>query len=331
MARRRGSGPSRPRFSVVMPAHNSAATLDEAVASVLAQTFEDLELLVIENGSSDDTLELARRWSARDPRVYATTLEAGDVVLARNAGITEARGDYVTFLDADDVYLPGYLAFLDSAVREHPGRTMYAVGGVSVAPDGARSPLSPSMPKDRPRELTLSDVAWMTLFPNMVAYPADELRKLGGYRHSYIEDYDLWLHTFAVGGTGIYLPGEFSEHRIYRSSRSHDPVFYEHAVDSALASLRDALTCDIAEADRASLERRVALLERRRERIAARAALEERLRRGQYARARRDYLHGAPAYRSRVRFLAGLALMTVSPRLFARSLRRHEGEPGNND
>jgi hypothetical protein len=168
----------------------------------------------------------------------------------------------------------------------------------------------------------------MMLFPNMVAYPAEELRKLGGYRDYYIEDYDLWVHTFATGGTGIYLPGEFSEHRIYTASRSHDPVFYEHCVDSAIASLRDALTYGIAASDRTTLERRVSLLERRRERIAARVALEERLRSGQYAHARRDYLHAAAAYRSRARYLAGLAVMLLSPRLFARTMRRYEGEAG---
>ena len=312
-----------------MPAHNSAATLDEAIGSVLAQTFEDLELLVIENGSSDDTLGLARRWSARDPRVYVTTLELGDVALARNAGIAEARGDYVTFLDSDDVYLPGYLAFLDSAVREHPGRTMYAVGGVSVAPDGARSPLSPSMPKDRPRELTLSDVAWMTLFPNQVAYPADELRRAG--RVSPLLHRGLRPVAPHVRGR---RHGDLPARGVQRAS--HLPL-EPQSRPRVLRALRRL---------GARVSARRAHLRHRRARTGRPWSVARRFwsggasgsprvpiwrsvcAAGEYARARRDYLHAAAAYRSRARFVAGLAVMTVSPRLFARLMLRREGAVG---
>lgn len=312
--------PSVPRFSVVMPAHNAAATIDESIESVLAQTYEDFELLVIENGSTDDTLTKARTWSARDPRVWVTSLDAANVATARNAGIAQARGDYLTFLDSDDIYLPEFLATMERAICDRPGRTMYALGGVSVSPGGKRTQLSPSMPKDHPTELTLALVAWMTLFPNQVAYMAAGVRALGGFRPYYIEDYDLWVHTFAAGGTGIYIPGETNEHRVFLSSRSHDPAFYEASVDSALASLRDALEHDLAAPDREAVERRIAVLVKRRARIEERMALEARLAEGEYRGARRAYVRAAPAYRSRGRYVAGLAAMLVSPRLFARVL-----------
>jgi len=183
------------------------------------------------------------------------------------------------------------------------------------------------MPRDAPKELTLADATWMSLFPNMVAYQVEALRELGGFRDRHVEDYDLWIRTFATGGSGVYLPGEYSEHRIYRTSRSHDPAAYEASVDSALASLRDALSHEIAPGDRRSVEERIALLEKRRERIHARADLESRLRAGEYRGARAAYLHAAPAYRSRRRYLAGLGLMLVSPRLFRRVLLRRDGAP----
>jgi hypothetical protein len=308
-----------------MPAHQSADTIEESIRSVLGQTFEDFELLVVENASTDDTLLRAESIAARDPRVYVFHLERGSPVVGRNLGIDKARGEYVTFLDADDVYLPGFLAFVDEAVRAHPGRTLYAVGGVSVAPDGSRTSLSPTMPTGAPKDLTLADAAWMSLFPCMVAYPVDAIRGLAGFKDCHVEDYDLWIRTFAEGGTGIYVPAELSEHRIFRTSRSHDPAAYEASVDSALASLRDALGHDIADGDRRAVEERVALLEKRRERIHVRAGLEERLRAGEYRGARRAYVLAAPAYRHRGRYLAGLVLMLVSPRLFRRALLRHEG------
>lgn len=323
----RRSRHSGPRFTVVMPAHQAAATIEEAIGSVLAQTIADFELLVVENASSDGTLQSAERFASRDPRVYVFHLEQGSPVVGRNLGIEKARGEYVTFLDSDDVYAPGFLDAVERAIGAYPGRTLYALGGVSVSPDGARSPLSPTMPRDAPKELTLADATWMSLFPNMVAYPAEALRELGGFHDCHVEDYDLWIRTFATGGTGVYLPGEYSEHRVYRESRSHDPAAYEASVDSALASLRDALSHEIAPGDRRSVEERIALLEKRRERIHARADLESRLRAGEYRGARAAYLHAAPAYRSRRRYLAGLGLMLVSPRLFRRVLLRRDGAP----
>jgi glycosyltransferase involved in cell wall biosynthesis len=310
-----------------MPAHQAAATIEEAVGSVLAQTYEDFEVLVIENGSTDDTLARIERMAARDPRIYVFHLDEGCPVIGRNLGIENARGEFIAFLDADDIYLPGHLAFVDRAIREYPDRTLYAVGAVRVAPNGRRSRMSTTMPRTRPKELVLADVVKITLVPNMVAFPTSDLRELGGFHDCRVEDYDLWVRTFAAGRRGIYLPAALSEHRIIRTSRSHHPDAYEASVDSAVASLRKALAHEISVRDRRSIERHIALLVKRRERIRARTELEARLRAREYGGARAAYLHAAPAYRSRPRFIGGLALMLVSPRLFRRVLVYREGEP----
>lgn len=314
-----------------MPARQAAATIGEAIGSVLAQSFADFELLVVENASTDDTLQQAELFASRDPRVYVFHLEKGCPARGRNLGIEKARGEFVTFLDSDDVYGPGFLAAMDDTIAAHPGRTLYALGGVHVALDQTRSPLSPTMPKAAPKRLSLADAAWMALYPNMVGYPVEALRELGGFRDCYIEDYDLWIRTFAKGGTGIYVPGEYSEHRVYRTSRSHDPTARAVSAASALTSLREALAHDLALDDRRSVEQRIALLEqrvvlleKRREHSRARARLEAGLLAGEYRGARAAYVRAAPAYHSRARYLVGLVLMMLSPRLFQRAflLRR---------
>ncbi|MCZ1012214.1 glycosyltransferase family 2 protein [Streptomyces lydicus] len=96
-----------PLVSVVMPVHNSAATLGFAVRSVLAQTHTDLELLITDDASSDGSMDLLRELARQDERVLPESLpEQGGAARARNLAIARARGDYVAFLDSDDLWLP---------------------------------------------------------------------------------------------------------------------------------------------------------------------------------------------------------------------------------
>lgn len=109
-ARPAGQASIGPIASVVVPAYNAAATLDRAVLSVLAQTLGDLEVLVVDDGSSDDTAALAARLARTDPRVRLLPLaDNRGVSAARNHAITHATGTWVALLDADDAYEPDRL------------------------------------------------------------------------------------------------------------------------------------------------------------------------------------------------------------------------------
>ena len=98
-----------PLVSVVVPAYNAAWSLDETLASVCAQTYRDIEVLVVDDGSSDATAELATAWSRRDARVRLISKANGGVASARNRGMREARGVYVAPIDADDLWEPDHL------------------------------------------------------------------------------------------------------------------------------------------------------------------------------------------------------------------------------
>ncbi|TNJ40946.1 glycosyltransferase family 2 protein [Phaeobacter sp. B1627] len=96
-----------PAVSVILPVYNAQATLERSVASVLGQSFEDWELLLIEDGSQDGSAELCARLAVEEPRIRLLRQEANTgAAAARNAGLRQARGRYVAFLDADDIWLP---------------------------------------------------------------------------------------------------------------------------------------------------------------------------------------------------------------------------------
>lgn len=98
-------GRGRPTVTVVIASYNRAATIEQAVASVLRQTFTDLEVVVVDDGSTDDTV--ARVRSIDDPRVRVLTSSTNSgVSAARNRGIAEAAGEWVAFQDSDDEWLP---------------------------------------------------------------------------------------------------------------------------------------------------------------------------------------------------------------------------------
>jgi glycosyltransferase involved in cell wall biosynthesis len=127
-----------PQLSVVMPTRNRSGRLRVAVESVLGQSIRDLELIVVDDGSDDDTPSVLAELTGRDPRVRSIRIgpPGGGAPAARNKGIDAAQGDYIAFLDDDDVWLPHkaeqQLAFL----REHPG--FGAVSSYFVLEDPSR-------------------------------------------------------------------------------------------------------------------------------------------------------------------------------------------------
>ena len=98
---------SIPRVSVVIPTYNSSAMVEQAIQSVLAQTYRDFEIIVIDDGSTDGTKDVVRRFGER---VRYFNQENQGVSAARNFGIHQSLGEYIAFLDSDDLWLPEKLA-----------------------------------------------------------------------------------------------------------------------------------------------------------------------------------------------------------------------------
>ena len=112
-------------FSIIIPVYNKAGTLGVAIESVRAQTVGEWELIVVDDGSTDD-LSSALAPYASDPRMRVIHQENAGVSAARNRGIDAAREPYLTFLDADDEWLPHHLEVLERMIRQEPGAGVYA-------------------------------------------------------------------------------------------------------------------------------------------------------------------------------------------------------------
>jgi glycosyltransferase involved in cell wall biosynthesis len=105
-------------ISVVIPVYNGERTIFEAVNSVLAQTFRDFELIVIDDGSQDTTTEILA--AIHDSRLRVFSYTNAGVAASRNRGIELASGEFISFLDADDLWTPDKLELQLNALRNHP-------------------------------------------------------------------------------------------------------------------------------------------------------------------------------------------------------------------
>ncbi|MFN8113682.1 MAG: glycosyltransferase family A protein [Solirubrobacterales bacterium] len=110
-----------PHFTVIVPAYRSAATIMTTLRSLTSQTFGDWEALVVDDGSPDDTGKLIEDYAGEDPRVRLLRQPNSGPAAARNLALAASRGDLISFLDADDAWMPGYLERARDALAGEPG------------------------------------------------------------------------------------------------------------------------------------------------------------------------------------------------------------------
>lgn len=125
-----------PTASIIVPAYNAAGTIAETLESLLAQTFTDFELLVIDDGSTDTTLDIVRSFD--DPRIRVVCQKNRGLAGAHNTGIHEARGAFIGFCDADDLWLPAKLERHIAHLRARPDVGISFSGSAMIDINGRR-------------------------------------------------------------------------------------------------------------------------------------------------------------------------------------------------
>ncbi len=108
-----------PKVSIIIPVHNTAEYLEKCVASVTAQTLTDTEIILVENDSTDNSLELCHQIALTDKRIKVLHIDEADLSTARNAGVEMASGEYVGFVDSDDTIHPEMYEHMYSLAKEH--------------------------------------------------------------------------------------------------------------------------------------------------------------------------------------------------------------------
>ena len=212
-----GSNPateSAPAFSVVMAAYNSALTIGEAIVSVRCQTRSDWELIVVDDGSRDETAAVAEGFADRRVRVVRTSGNRGPAA-ARNRGISLAQAPLVCTLDSDDLWLPHYLETMANTLDSNPAAAVACTDAWvldqttgRVRKKSAMAFLDPPEPLPGDSETLLAELMRRNFIYNSVAARRESLRAVGGYdeRLWIGEDWELWLRLVAAGFRFVRVP-----------------------------------------------------------------------------------------------------------------------------
>jgi GT2 family glycosyltransferase len=232
------------KFSVVIAAYNAASTLGEAIGSVLAQTHQDFEVIVVDDGSSDGTAAVAAGF-ADDKRIRVHSQDNAGPSAARNRGIALARGEYVSMLDSDDLWLPNYLVEMGRALEKSPKAGFaYTDAWLLEETSGRFLQQTTATLRHHPPTPMSNEQFIVALLRNNFVYNSVTVRRavleqVGGYdpSMSHSEDYELWLRILISGFEAVRVAGQLAIYRIRPGSLARDEAALERGSRTVYGSV----------------------------------------------------------------------------------------------
>jgi glycosyltransferase involved in cell wall biosynthesis len=226
---------SSPRVTVIVPAHNYGHYLPHALDSVVAQTFTNWECLIVDDGSTDDTTAVARRYADGDDRFRTIRQENRGPSAARNTGLEHARGELIQFLDADDRLMPLKLVTHVRHLDENPEHDI-VYSEVAFFRSEEPDRLMPSLHGKLSRSImgrvhgnaeAREKLQHYNIMPTLAALFRRRAFDVAGTFHENVlgcEDWDLWIRCAAAGCSFDYCPSDapLSAVRTHSTSTSRD-------------------------------------------------------------------------------------------------------------
>ena len=183
-----------PTFSVIMPCYNGSQHLAQSTASVQAQTRDDWQLIIVDDGSKDDSWLRMQAIAANDPRIVLLQQDNKGAAAARNLGLQHAGGRLIAFLDADDTWHPNFLRLMSEALAGQEEHALAYCGwqNVGIGREGSKPFVPPDYEGPGKIEALLGGCRW-PIHGAMLG--ADLIRRYGDFDTSFgsCMDYDLWL------------------------------------------------------------------------------------------------------------------------------------------
>lgn len=225
--------------SVLMPVYNAERYVAEAVESILTQTFEDFEFIIIDDGSTDGSLAIIEAYARRDGRIRLISRENRGIIATRNELLSKCIGKYCAWLDNDDVALPERLSRQVEYMEENPHCVV--VGSRILLTDKDGDSICEMVNLFNHDQIDNQHIKGIVqLFQTSTMMRREAIEKVGGYRDGYelAEDLDLYLRL-AEYGQLINLPDVLTKHRQHLSSAGHSRIQSQlRAADAGIDSAR---------------------------------------------------------------------------------------------
>lgn len=191
------------RFSIIIPLYNKAPYVRKAIDSVLGQTYQDFELVIVDDGSTDSSAEIAQRCIDGKSNCILQYQKNAGVSMARNKGVAVSHGDYLCFLDADDWWEPTFLREMDKLITDFPDAGIYGTSYTIINETKHKTGIAPiGIAKGFERGYinyfkAYSEHLGMPLWPGSVCIPRRVFDEMQGFPEGVKlgEDFLLWVHV----------------------------------------------------------------------------------------------------------------------------------------
>jgi glycosyltransferase involved in cell wall biosynthesis len=225
-------------ISVVMPCHNAAPYVEEAIASVLGQSYPHVELIVVDDGSTDGSADILQRLAAPHPeRITLIYQNRNGPFAARNRALAHANGNYIAFLDADDIWHPDALRLMHAALEAVPAEVAYCGWqDIGVAATDTEPRLPPELDAAKAATHFFEHGPWPLNCLLVRRHLIDELRGFSERAPTAMDD-DLWLRMLARQPQLVRVPEVLAYRRLYPRGDSRIPQWQQ--VFDAVAVRRD--------------------------------------------------------------------------------------------
>lgn len=208
----------RELVSIITPAYRCASVVGETIRSVLNQTYPHWEMLIVEDCSPDNTLEVLREWTTFDPRLRLIQQpKNGGPAMARNAGLERAQGRWIAFLDSDDLWLPQKLerSIVFAETRQAP---LVYTGFRRISVNGRAEGRYIGVPGTLSYRQLLGNTAIATSTVLLDRHIVGEVRM----RNTYYDDFDCWLQVLKPGRKAYGLNQDLMRYRVMNESVSRN-------------------------------------------------------------------------------------------------------------
>jgi glycosyltransferase involved in cell wall biosynthesis len=201
-----------PKVSIIVPCYNQAQYLDEALNSVLQQTYTSWECIIVNDGSTDDTEAIAKTWANKKNGYSYVTIKNKGLSNARNVGIKKARGKYILPLDADDIIDANYI---EKAIEQFDKNTKLKIVYCKAKKFGVINKEWELKP------FSLKELAKTNMIFCSALFKKEDWEEVGGYDSNMLygfEDWEFWINILKRGGEVYQIPEYLFFYRIKETS-----------------------------------------------------------------------------------------------------------------
>ena len=232
-----------PFFSIVIPAYNAGITIENTFQSVLAQDFPDYEIVVVNDGSTDNTGDLADMFAQQNAQVRAIHQENGGSGAAINSGINASLGRYVCICSSDDKLSSDCLQVQYQAIVQHPDFQLFTTAGYHFnVEEGWEKSFFDTREWKYSHEITLERLLELRFFGSGIVFDREAALAAGGYAVSvYAEDFDFYLRMLLQGNRMWFTNMKCVYQQVSMTQKSANAALIK---ESVLTSIDTALACD---------------------------------------------------------------------------------------